>query len=192
MTAPTPDGYFDAMWATGDDPWSHGSRWYEARKYDLTVASLLRPRYASAFEPGCGAGFLTERLAARCDRLVATERAERGVLATRERCASWRGVEVRQAMLPGGWPAGVVDLVVLSEVLYYLDDAGLDAVLGRCVDLRAAGAEVVAVHYRRPVPEHVRLGDAVHDHVRAALGGPSVRHLEEAFVLEVFGDAPSG
>ena len=132
MNGATPDEYFDRMWASGDDPWAHGTRWYETRKYDLTIAALRRPRYATAFEPGCGAGFLTQRLAARCDRLFATERAERGVAATQQRCAEWPHVDVTIGRLPADWPAEPLDLVVLSEVLYYLDDAGLDAVLHRC------------------------------------------------------------
>ena len=44
-------------------------RWYEARKYGLTVAALPRRRYRRAFEPGCGSGLLTALLAPRVDRI---------------------------------------------------------------------------------------------------------------------------
>lgn len=191
MSTATPSSYFDRMWARSDDPWEHGTRWYEARKYDLTVASLRRDRYASAFEPGCGAGFLTRRLAERCDRLVATERDARGVAATADRCGGRTGVEVRQGRLPDDWPDGPLDLVVVSEVLYYLDDGELDAVLARLAELRGGGTEVVAVHYRRAVAEHVRLGDEVHRRLRDSLGAPATTHLEADFVLDGFGD-PGG
>ena len=45
----TPDGYFEDVWSAGDDPWEHGTRWYETRKYDLTVAALPRSRYRRSF-----------------------------------------------------------------------------------------------------------------------------------------------
>ncbi len=48
--------YFDQMYAASADPWGFTSRWYEKRKYALTLAMLPRERYADAFEPGCSIG----------------------------------------------------------------------------------------------------------------------------------------
>lgn len=186
----TADAYFDQMWATGDDPWAHGGRWYETRKYDLTTGVLPAERYRSAFEPGCGAGFLTERLAGRVDRLVAMERAERGVEATRRRCAGLPHVEVRRGRIPDDWPEATFDLLVLSEVLYYLDDGELAATLAQAATSLAPGGDLVAVHYRLEVAEHARRGDEVHEALRRAFGSPAVTHLEEPFVLEVFTAPP--
>ena len=183
----TTDAYFDRMWALGDDPWDHGSRWYETRKYRLTAAALPRPRYSRAFEPGCGTGRLTALLARRVDRLVAWDRSPRAVGVTRRRCAGLAGVEVETGRVPGEWPRGSFDLVVLSELLYYLDDAGLDLVLDRTATALAGDGHCVAVHYRRPVLEHARLGDDVHERLGDALPRLLVRHIEEDFVLEVRG-----
>lgn len=182
----TPAGYFDDMWAHSSDPWEHGTRWYEARKYALTVACLPRQRYLRCFEPACGAGFLTALLADRCDEVVATERSARGAEATATRCAGLAQVHASQGRVPDDWPAGTFDLIVLSELLYYLDDPDLDAVLSHSVDALTAGGNVLVVHYRRPVPEHVRSGDEVHARARALLGEPLVTHVEEPFALEVF------
>ena len=65
--------YFDAMYSDDPDPWGFESRWYERRKYALTVAALPEPFYHSGFEPGCSVGVLTSLLAPRCDSLLATE-----------------------------------------------------------------------------------------------------------------------
>lgn len=179
-----------------DDPWEHGSRWYEARKYALTVAALPRPRYRRAFEPGCGAGFLTEMLARRADHLVAMERSSRGVEVTRRRCAGHPGVEARRGRVPEDWPEGRFDLIVVSEVLYYLDDDGLGTALQRAGESLDADGHLIAVHYRPSVDEHSRRGDDVHRVLRAALGCPTASYQETAFVLDVFRsprapDAPS-
>ncbi len=66
-------GDFERMYRQDPDPWSFATSEYEQRRYDLTVASLLRPRYRRAFEPGCAIGELTRRLATRCDHVVALE-----------------------------------------------------------------------------------------------------------------------
>ena len=73
MTARLPDAYFDELYATSDDPWQLSSRWYEERKYSITLSMLPRPRYRHAFEPGCSIGTLTARLAVRCDAITATD-----------------------------------------------------------------------------------------------------------------------
>lgn len=169
--AATPDTYFDAMWATGDDPWAHATRWYEARKYGLTVAALPRRRYRRSFEPGCGTGVLTRALGERSDEHLAMERHPRGVAATRDRCAGVPTVRVVQGRIPDDWPDGDHDLVVLSEVLYYLTADELDAVLDRCATSLRPGGDLVAVHYRGIVAEHTWSGDEVHERLDRRFGG---------------------
>lgn len=183
---PTPHRYFRDRWSSGDDPWNHGARWYEGRKYDLTVAALPRPRYGCAFEPACGPGFLTARLAERAERVVALEREPEGVDSARRRCASRANVSVERGIVPADWPHERFDLVVVSEVLYYLGDHDLELTVGRLHAAAAEGADIVAVHYRRHVPDHARSGDDVHRRLRDALGEPDVAHGERAFVLDVW------
>ena len=182
---PTTDAYFDRMWALGEDPWEHGSRWYETRKYQLTAAVLPWPRYRRAFEPGCGAGYLTALLAPRVEHLVAWDRSPRAAAVTHRRCATHAGVEVGTGRVPEDWPDGSFDLVVLSELLYYLDDPQLDRVLTRTRTALGGNGHCVAVHYRRPVAEHARLGDEVHERLGDALPRLLVHHIEDQFVLEV-------
>ena len=62
LTARVPDGYFERMYATSADPWQLQARWYERRKYAITLALLPYPRYRHAFEPGCSISVLTEML----------------------------------------------------------------------------------------------------------------------------------
>ncbi|WP_431313502.1 hypothetical protein [Streptomyces lydicus] len=47
----TPPAYFEAMYAGAVDPWDLAGRWYEQRKYALTLASLPRRRYPDASAP---------------------------------------------------------------------------------------------------------------------------------------------
>ena len=157
---PTDDGYFERVWSASEDPWDHAGRFYERRKYALTEAMLDRPRFRSAFEPGCGIGLLTERLADRTDQLLAWDRHPRAVEVTSRRTARSAHVTVAVGQLPQ-WPAGPFDLVVLSEVLYYLTPPQVDEVGARVLDSTAPGSLLVAAHFRRDVPEHAQPGDTV-------------------------------
>lgn len=187
----TPAEYFESMYDGSPDPWSLGARWYERRKYALTVAALTRPRYRSGFEPGCSVGVLTELLAPRCDRLLSADRVSAVVATARERLRSRPHVRVEQLEVPRQWPAEVFDLVVLSEVGYYLDAAGCDRLLDVAVDSLEPGGDLVAVHWRHPVADHAGTGDAVHEALGRHPGlARLARHVEDDFLLEVFTRVP--
>lgn len=180
--------YFDDMYARHDDPWGFDSRWYEERKRAVLLAALPRRRYRSAFEAGCSTGAVTLALADRCDRVLAVDLADAALAQARRRLAGRENVELRRAMLPGAWPDGTVDLVVLSEVAYYWGDLDLDRGLTASVGSLSPDGHLVACHWRHPVAEYPRSGDSVHD---ALASRPDlvrlVHHEEEDFVLEVFG-----
>lgn len=182
----TPATYFDSMYSSAEDPWSLTERWYERRKYDLTVAALPVPHYRRAFEPGCSVGELTRRLAGRCDAVLACDRVESAVATARRRTAGLPHVSVRRMVLPEEWPEGTFDLIVLSELLYYLDGTALDAVLRRTVSSLEAEGTLVTVHWNHPVDEHLATGAGIARRIAAQPGLELFTdHREEDFVLQV-------
>src|SRR4051794_40236151 len=105
----TPLAYFDRMYEE-HDPWGYESRWYEHRKYTLTLGALAKERYDRGFEPGCSIGVLTAELAGRCEHLLAAD-FHPGVLdQARRRLADRPHVEIAELQIPDGWPAGRFDL----------------------------------------------------------------------------------
>ncbi|MFI5956669.1 methyltransferase [Cryptosporangium sp. NPDC051539] len=189
MTLPT--DYFDRMYADDGDPWGFGSRWYEERKYALTLAALPHRRYRAAFEPGCSIGVLSAALAARCDTLLATDVAEAAVQAATARLAGAPGARVAALRIPDDFPDGPFDLIVLSEVGYYLDADALSRLAEATVTALEPGGDLVLVHWRHPVADYPLGGDAVH----AAFAGRAglertVAHVEADFRLEVYARVP--
>ncbi|MGY8524637.1 SAM-dependent methyltransferase [Paracidovorax citrulli] len=158
----TPSGYFDAVYAHGDDPWHYRDRWFEARKRDLLMAMLDRPRFACAFEPGCANGELTAALAPRCDRLIAADRHPAAVAAAQRRVGHARHAEVLQLAVPAQWPQGRFDLVVISEFAYYLNEDTV-AALGRRIhaSMRPDGL-LLACHWLHPFDERACDSETVH------------------------------
>ncbi len=178
--------YFDALYDTDPDPWGFETRWYEARKYSVTAASLPEPRYSSAFEPGCSVGVLTSLLAQRCDRLLATDIVPSALTRARKRLAGFRHVTFDCAAIPEAWPSGPFDLVVLSEIAYYFDEEALGDVVARLLDSTAGGATVVAVHWRGGT-NYPLTGDGAHRIIDSTSGLlPVVHHLDAEFVLDVW------
>ncbi|GAC1313695.1 MAG: SAM-dependent methyltransferase [Acidimicrobiales bacterium] len=161
-----PPSYFDDLYRGDPDPWGFETRWYESRKYAITVACLPRVRYGRAFEAGCANGVLSERLAGRCDHLIAADASETAVGRARSRLEPLDNVEVRQLLLPDEWPGGEFDLVILSEVLYYLDESELAQLLDKAVRTMGPEGEMVAVHWLGPT-DYPLGGDRVHEIVRA-------------------------
>ena len=117
MTTPVTLGasYFDAMYQAAADPWGFEERWYEQRKYAISLAQLPQRRYRSVFEPGCSVGVLTRMLAGRCDRLLSCDVAAAAVRCAARRTRDLPHVRVEQRQIPGQWPSGLFDLIVFSR-----------------------------------------------------------------------------
>ena len=180
-----PQSYFDQLYVKDDDPWSFRTRAYELRKRDITVAALPERWYGSVFEPGCSIGLLTASLAQRSGRVLAMDISVEAL--QRINAGLPANVELRQGAIPQDWPDGTFDLVVLSEVAYYLDTAACR----RAAELACGSArDLIAVHWRHPVEDYPLGGDEVHEVIRgvAEARGLSllVNHVEEDFRLDVW------
>jgi SAM-dependent methyltransferase len=183
--------YFDRMYAESADPWGFTSRWYEKRKYALTLALLPSESYHDAFEPGCSIGVMTEQLARRCTRLLSCDIAASAVKAAATRTSGQPGVRVEQRALPHQWPSADFDLIVFSEFLYYFGGPDLQLILDLARASLRPGGTLIAVHWRHPVPEYPRSGDEVH-HVLGRQAGLSrlAEHREPDFIAEAYLKGP--
>ena len=143
-------GYFDALYARDPDPWRFATSDYERDKYAATLAALPDRRFTRGFEVGCSIGVLTRQLAARCDALVAVDVAEAAVEQARQRCAGQGWVTFGTMTVPGSWPEGMFDLIVFSEVLYYLGAEGLRGAAEKAQASLGAGGTILLVNWHGP------------------------------------------
>ncbi|RXF67937.1 class I SAM-dependent DNA methyltransferase [Hansschlegelia zhihuaiae] len=139
-----PPVYFEDMFAADPDPWRFETSAYEAEKYRATVAALGGRKYRAALEVGCAIGVLTEKLSAHVLDLLAIDVSETALARAATRCS---GARFDRRAFPAEAPDGLFDLIVLSEVLYYLDDQDLSAA-GRWADgALARGGDLLLVHW---------------------------------------------
>ncbi|MET0135592.1 MAG: bifunctional PIG-L family deacetylase/class I SAM-dependent methyltransferase [Kibdelosporangium sp.] len=179
-----PISRFSELYAAQADPWRTEDSWYERRKRHALLAALPREHYRHAVEPACGVGALTADLAKRADRVSAFDAVPAAVAATRRR--ELPGVTVAQVLLPAGFPDESVDLIVLSEILYYLSDEDLGKTVDNAITALAPGGDLVLAHWRPWAPEATRDGAEAHAFVA---GRPElttlVEHRDAEFLLQV-------
>ncbi len=179
--------YFDATYDRHDDPWGFTDRWYERRKRAVTTAALPDQHYGRVLEVGCSIGVLTAELAPRCDDLLAVDLAPAAVDRARERLAGLDHVRVEVGDVSATVPAGPFDLVVVSEVGYYLTLPHLRDVLARLEAELAPGGTLLACHWRHPVGDYPLTGDEVHRTLARGTRLTRIAVHEEAdFLLDVY------
>jgi len=178
---------FDHLFELTEDPWGFRTRWYEARKRQLTLSSLPEREFQRAYEPGCANGELAAALAPRCVRLHVSDGSDAAVQLSRNRLAGLPHVQVAQEWLPDDWPHQTFDLIVLSEFGFYLDEAALVSIAAKASQSLAEGGTVLGCHWRHPVDGFALQGDAVHAVLHAQLGlARLVHHEERDFVMDVW------
>lgn len=137
---------FESLFAREVDPFGYASE-YEQIKYGQTLSLLGASRYQRALEIACAEGHFTYQLASRVDSLLAVDISELALERAAARSAAFDNVEFRQLdvcaqPLPEGF-----DLVVCSEMLYYVSDRdGLAHLARRMIDAVVPGGYLVTMH----------------------------------------------
>ena len=125
--------------------------------------------FDTALEIGCSIGVFTEILGHRCKSLLAVDVAEQALVQARARCAGQPHIAFAKMQIPQHWPAGLFDLFVFSEVLYYLSPADLAETAARTRTALAPGGTALLVHYT-PGTNYPLTGDRASEDFIAATG----------------------
>jgi len=149
--------HLQGLYADTSDPWGFADSPYEQSKFAATRAALSQSGYRSAFELGCGNGELASHLSELCGRYIGMDAIATALRAARERVPEARFV---QGFYPGPLPEGDFDLLILSEVLYFLDAQGL-ARLAEDISARWREAEILCVTWLGPTGNPLQGNEAL-------------------------------
>lgn len=141
---------FEELYARDPDPWQFATSDYERQKYAATLAALPPGRFSRAFEVGCSIGVLTRELATRCDSLLAVDVSATALRRAAQRCEGQPWVEFAEMTVPEQWPEGAFDLILFSEVLYYIGVPGTEASARRTRESLRPGGTVMLVNWHGP------------------------------------------
>jgi SAM-dependent methyltransferase len=166
--------YFERLYAADPDPWRFKTSAYEAAKYAATVAALADRRYAAALEVGCSIGELSARIAPLCDAFLGIDITDVPLAEARARCAGLGQARFACMAVPGAWPEGQFDLILLSEVLYFLNAADIRGTAERVQASLSPGGRVLLVNWIGE-PEEPQPGDRAAATFIAAMKLPLTR-----------------
>jgi SAM-dependent methyltransferase len=158
---------FDRRYLTEGDPWGYRSSEYERVKYEATLAACGPGPFRSALELGASIGVFSARLAPNCLQLTTLDFSSVAVRAARRELRRFGHVEVRVGEIPRAIDDRPRDLIVASEILYYLEAPALVQTLTRLERCLAPGGRLVLVHWRLDGPERPFSARQVHDCVRS-------------------------
>ena len=113
---------FDALFASDPDPWGFEHSEYEATKRHATLAILFPDRFKRALEIGCANGILTAELATICETVLALDVSSEALQLAARRVGTMGNVSLARAEVPREWPDDTFDLIVFSEILYFLSE----------------------------------------------------------------------
>ena len=139
--------YFTKLYDANPDPWDFATSDYERAKYRTTIAALDGKSYQKGFEVGCSIGVLTLQLAGLVRDLLAVDLSETALRLAEERCRELTNVRLRKMQIPEEWPRDRFDLIVLSEVIYYLAPSDVDRLAERAETSLLPGGDVLLVHW---------------------------------------------
>ncbi len=180
-----PPTYFEEMYARDPDPWHFAQSPYEREKYAATLAALPRQRYATGLEVGCSIGVLTRQLAGRCDALLSLDVADAALERARARCADQPHVRFERRRVPGEWPDGRFDLILLSEVVYYLDGDDVRRLAARVNMAAAPGADILLVHWLGETHYPLSGDEAADTFIAASNTSRVEQRREDAYRLDI-------
>jgi SAM-dependent methyltransferase len=183
---------FDAMIEDGhDDPWQLDTSPYERRRLELLLACLGRPHYERVLEIGCATGQLSVALGKRATEVIAMDASPRALAVARDRAGS-DGIRWVLGAAPQNLPDVDADLVVLSEIGYFLDGPDLLATLRHARNHLRPHGEIVLANWRRPTENIPLDGNTVQAQAASMLDLPRRAHYEDAdLIIDVWGEPVS-
>lgn len=118
---------FNTLFRLARDPWQYTSS-YEQWKYEQELQLIPSTSISQALELGCAEGIFTVKLAARVEQLVAADISQIALTRANQRCVLQQCDNVRLIQFDitqDELPAERFDLIICSEVLYYVGNRAI-------------------------------------------------------------------
>jgi 2-polyprenyl-3-methyl-5-hydroxy-6-metoxy-1,4-benzoquinol methylase len=147
---PETSDFFEFLFSIKRDPWNYENSPYEKEKYQTTLSALPREKYRRVLEVGCAIGVFTQMLKDRAESILAVDVSSKAVDAAIIRNQGNNKIEFKKMDVEKEEPGELFDLIVCSEVLYYLDDTDrIAGVRDRFIRWVEPGGQILLVHMRR-------------------------------------------
>ncbi len=161
--------YFEALYHHNNDPWGYDQHWYEARKRQICLAMLTQQHYPKVLEIGCSNGHLSACLAKISGELLCVDVSAHAVHWASQRLKDMTHVIVEQHQIPEYFPEQKFDLIVISEVAYYLSLDELQTLIQQLKVSLTSQGEILCCHWRHDIQDFELNAALVHQHLKQSL-----------------------
>ncbi len=149
--------YWENLFAT-PSPWNYLSA-YETQKYEQTLELVDREPVGRAIEIACAEGIFTQMLAPKVGHLHAVDISTRALERAANRCEAFDNIEFSPLNLIEEQLPANLDLILCSEVLYYIGDAHrLVPIAAKFADALCDDGRFITAHAHMVVDEPHRTG----------------------------------
>ncbi|MFW1841103.1 class I SAM-dependent methyltransferase, partial [Acinetobacter gyllenbergii] len=121
-----------------------------------------RPHYQNVLEIGCSNGHLSVHLAKRAAHLLCIDVSEHAVHLATQRLQSFEHVTVENRKIPEELYEQKFDLIVISEVAYYLTCDELDEFIKKLKHALKPEGEILCCHWRHDIQDFELNAQQVH------------------------------
>jgi len=120
---------FNWIYKIFSDPFDLEKSNYEAYKFDAVAKVVQETRVKNALDIGCGTGILTEKISSVCEKILGVDFSENAINSAKKRFGQKSHVAFFAVDVRHFEPADTYDLVLCSEVLYYIGESDLQKLL---------------------------------------------------------------
>ena len=175
---------FEKMFAVDPDPWNYATSRFEKYKRDVLMRAVGSRTYGRGIELACANGENTAVLSSRCLRLLALDASRTAITLAEARNHESCRIQFRHAVLPDEMPRGPFDLIVVSELLYYLRPDDLERLLVQLRQAVAPSGRIVFLHHNVDFDDVSNKPRFVTDRILRAFGSRYrlvLRHRDRRF-----------
>jgi SAM-dependent methyltransferase len=160
---------FEQKFRQNIDPWNYTHSRFEHFKRTMLLRACGHRKHGRVLELGCAIGETTRYLAPLSMHLLAVDASPTALKEAKRRLSGEPRVIIRRATLPGEFPHGPYDLIVVSEIAYYLHGYQLVELGKRIRSALAFRGRAVVLNHRRPFEDAAQLPALAHRDLRTHL-----------------------
>ncbi|WP_316796975.1 bifunctional PIG-L family deacetylase/class I SAM-dependent methyltransferase [Pedobacter agri] len=168
------EDYFESLYTNSDDPWNFEKSEYERKKYEASLAAIPKLLYNNALEIGCSIGIFTSMLGIYCRSLTAIDISKTALEKAKLRSLNSLHIKFKLGGIPSDFPNENFDLIVMSEVGYYLSMEDLLVTRNLIENHLNGDGILLLVHWTHFVVDYPISGDDVHECFKQS----ALTHLE--------------
>jgi SAM-dependent methyltransferase len=140
---------FERKFRENIDPWNYASSPFERFKRRVLIRACGLAKHGRVLELGCANGETTRALARISLRLLAVDGSVTAIATAKRRLADSAHVIFSCLTVPEEMPRGPFDLIIISELAYYLPQHRLSLLCRRISASLAYGGRAVVLNHRR-------------------------------------------